>query len=196
MRPERMTTRKRSSVAVSLAMVALGAAAFAGDAAAACVTAGWQAPIVLAPVGNAVGFAPAAGAAQAGAANGAIVGLWNTQFLLDDGQTVYDQAFQQFHADGTELMLSNGLPPVLGNVCIGVWERTGPGRVTLRHVAWNWNEDGSLAGTFVLVLELQLDARGDAFRGHWEADSFDLDGLVIPDLHAEGVALATRISVN
>lgn len=195
MRPERMTARKRFSVVATLATVALGAAVFAGDAAAACVTPGRQTPATIRPGGNAMGFALPAGAAQA-AARGAIVGLWNTQFLLDDEQTVYDHAFQQFHGDGTELMLSNGLPPALGNVCIGVWERTGAGRVKLRHVAWNWNEDGSLAGTFVLVLQLQLDARGHAFEGRWEADNFDLDGNVIPELHFEGIARGTRITVD
>jgi hypothetical protein len=93
-------------------------------------------------------------------------------------------------------MLSNGLPPALGNVCLGVWKQTGPRTSKLKHMAWNWTEDGKLAGTFVMLVELRVDRRGTSYVGSWKADSYDLSNEVIPDLHAEGVVRGTRIGVE
>ncbi len=121
--------------------------------------------------------------------------MWLTTFLLGQGPERFDQGFQLFHAGGTEVMLSNGLPPALGNVCLGVWDQAGR-RIRLRHVAWNWDAEGRLTGTFILLATLRLDHRGKAFEGTWTADSYDLSHNVIPDLHAEGVVRGTRIPVD
>ena len=107
----------------------------------------------------------------------------------------YDQSFQQFHSDGTEIMVSNGLPPALGNVCVGVWKQD-DGAVKLRHMTWNWDSNGNLTGTFVMVVTLRVDRRGNSFRGTWSADSYDLSNNVIPELHAEGIVRATRVPVD
>jgi hypothetical protein len=131
----------------------------------------------------------------ASAKPGAITGMWLTEFLLGQGPDRFDQGFQIFHADGTEVMLSNGLPPALGNVCLGVWDQSGR-RIRLRHVAWNWDAEGRLTGTFILLASLRLDHRGKAFDGTWSADSYDLSNNVIPELHAEGVVRGTRIPVD
>jgi hypothetical protein len=122
-----------------------------------------------------------------------VVGLWNAEFFLGDGPDRYDQTFQQFHADGTELMLSNGLPPVLGNVCVGLWKRTGARTVKVKHMAWNWEPSGAFAGTFVMEVTLRVARDGRSYAGTWTADSFDPAGALIPSLHAEGVARARRI---
>jgi hypothetical protein len=125
-----------------------------------------------------------------------IVGLWNTTFLLGEGPDVYDVGFQQWHADNTELMVDNGVPPSLGNVCVGVWKLTGPRTYTLKHMTFNWDDQGGLAGTFVLKMTVTLDRRGNAFAGSYTADSFDLAGNVIPDLHVEGRVRGRRITVH
>jgi hypothetical protein len=130
------------------------------------------------------------------AAHDSIVGMWNVEFLIGNGPDRYDQSFQQFHSDGTEIMLSNGLPPALGNVCVGVWKKTGERTVKLRHMTWNWDVDGHFAGTFVMLVTLRVDRRGNSFAGTWSADSYDLSGTVIPELHAEGVVKGTRITVD
>jgi hypothetical protein len=93
-------------------------------------------------------------------------------------------------------MLSNGLPPVLGNVCVGVWKAAGPAAYKLRHMAWNWTEDGSFAGTFVMLVEVTVDPGSRTFRGTWTADSYDPDGTLIEDLHAEGIVEARRVTVE
>src|SRR5262245_54908000 len=49
-----------------------------------------------------------------------IVGLWNSTFLIGSGPDVFDQGFQQWHRDNTEMMVDNAVSPSLGNVCFGV----------------------------------------------------------------------------
>jgi hypothetical protein len=123
-----------------------------------------------------------------------IVGLWFTVFKIDD--FVWNRGFQQYHTGGTELSVDSSVPPVLGNVCIGVWKRTGPRTFKLRHVTWNWNPDGSPAGTFLLITTVQLDQRGLTYSGTFESDSFDTDGNVIPEFRAEGTVTGRRITVD
>ena len=126
------------------------------------------------------GTAPAlAAAAQNGNSNGGgpIVGLW--QFVLTDSQLgVVDFGFQHFHSDGTEFVTSGGLPPTLGNVCIGTWERGAGGVIRLRHVGWNFNGNevfGDLpTGYFLLDVTLRPNSQGTAYSGTFQAASYDL----------------------
>lgn len=188
------TTRSRFAAAALLAILPV----FAGHARAACFTEPGGRPPQLAPAAR---FAPQSAdptlIAQSShsAKPGAITGMWLTEFLLGQGPDRFDQGFQVFHADGTEVMLSNGLPPALGNVCLGVWDQSGR-RIRLRHVAWNWDAEGRLTGSFILLASLRLDHRGKAFEGTWSADSYDLSNNVIPELHAEGVVRGRRIPVD
>lgn len=57
-----------------------------------------------------------------------VVGMWHAVFRVgaDPNGAVYDDTFQQFGSDGMENIVSSGLPPVLGNVCVGVWKQVGP----------------------------------------------------------------------
>jgi hypothetical protein len=135
--------------------------------------------------------APTSAVGDAGGEN-SIVGLWATTFYLGEGPTVWDQAYEQWHSDGTELAVDNGVPPILGNVCVGIWKQVGR-TITLRHITWNWNLDGSKAGTFVLLMTARVDRGGNSFSGTYVAESYDLDGNIVPELHADGVVSGTRI---
>jgi hypothetical protein len=135
---------------------------------------------------------------------GTIVGMWHAILRIgnDDGP-VFDEVLEHFHADGTELIISNGLPPALGNVCIGVWKRIGLRTFKLKHMTWNWSSDvggfgvpGTFAGHFVLEMTLRIDGSGNGFTGHWTARNFGLDGEHLPNLDAEGVVKGVRITVN
>jgi hypothetical protein len=141
-----------------------------------------------------------AGEAQAAAvgANSAdpyIVGFWNTTFFVGDTDAVWDQAFEQWHSDGTELAVDNAVPPSLGNVCVGVWKQVGR-TIKLLHYTWNWNPDGTKAGTFRLEMTVTVERGGREFAGTYVSDSFDVDGKRIPELHAEGVVSGVRITVD
>lgn len=125
---------------------------------------------------------------------GGIVGLWFTVFKI--GDSVWNRGFQQYHAGNTELSVDSSVPPVLGNVCIGVWKAYGGRTFKLRHVTWNWNSDGSPAGTFLLLTTVRLDRSGNSYSGTFESDSFDTNNNVIPELHAEGTVTGRRITVD
>jgi hypothetical protein len=125
-----------------------------------------------------------------------IVGFWLATFYVGDGPGLWDQGFEQFHDDGLELAVDNAVPPSLGNVCVGVWKATGPRTIRLRHYTWNWNPDGTLAGTFLLLVTATVDKDGQTYKGTYLSDSFDLNGAPIPALHAEGVVRGERINVD
>jgi hypothetical protein len=125
---------------------------------------------------------------------GGIVGLWFTVFKI--GDSLWNRGFQQYHAGNTELSVDSSVPPVLGNVCIGVWKAQGARTFKLRHVTWNWNPDGSPAGTFLLLTTVRLDRSGNSYSGTFESDSFDTANKVIPELHAEGTVTGRRITVD
>lgn len=135
---------------------------------------------------------------------GSIIGMWHAIMRIGDANgPVYDEVFQQFHSDGTEMIVSNGLPPALGNVCIGVWKRTGPGTYKLRHMTWNWLPDtgdfgvpGTFAGHFELQVKLRVNGDSNGFRGNWKATNFDAAGNHLPELDAEGVMIGKRINPN
>jgi hypothetical protein len=48
----------------------------------------------------------------------------------------------------------------------------------------------------VLDFTVELARDGQTFSGRYVTDSYDLDGNVIPELHAEGVVTASRITVS
>jgi hypothetical protein len=153
------------------------------------------------------GTAPALAAAQDANSNGGgpIVGLW--QFVITDSQLgVIDFGFQHFHSDGTEFISSGGLPPTLGNVCVGAWERSANGEIRLVHVGWNFAGDEVLGdpptGYFYLEATLRTNSQGAAYSGTFRAASFNLGagplgsgGPAQPNSEFEGTLHAVKISV-
>jgi hypothetical protein len=93
-------------------------------------------------------------------------------------------------------MVDNGVPPSLGNVCVGVWKQTGTRTFSLRHVTFNWDANGQTTGTFQVVITVRLDREGRTYAGTYVSDSFDLEGNRIPELHTEGRLRAARIRVD
>ena len=139
-----------------------------------------------------------------GDGGGTIVGMWHAILRIGNANgPVFDEVLEHFHSDGTELLISNGLPPALGNVCIGVWKRIGSRIYKLKHMTWNWSSEqggfgvpGTFAGHFELEVTLRLDGRGNAFTGRWTARNFGLEGEHLPNLDAEGVVTGVRIAVD
>jgi hypothetical protein len=170
---------------------------FAGEAKAACVSKNANpGPSVGVPK---IRFGAQVAATSSGAAaqsHSSIVGLWNVTFLLGDGPDVYDQGFQHWHSDGTELMVDNAVSPAFGNVCVGVWKQVGTRTYKLKHMTFNWDAQGKVAGTFILEMTVRLDRRGNEYEGTYVTDSYDLSGNVVPELHAEGVVRGSRITVQ
>jgi len=128
--------------------------------------------------------------------NASIVGLWSITYYVGRSSNIWDQGFEQWHSDGLELNNDNAVPPSLGNVCVGVYKRVGSRTFKLRHVTWNFDTSGQLTGTFQLLQTVVVAPNGNTFSGTYTSDSFDLNGKVIPSLHAEGILSAKRITVD
>ena len=185
-------TTSRLPFAATLAIATL-CTLFAAEAAATCVTAPSKNRFA-APIPQALpAAAQSAGDRADDDAADMLVGMWRADFLV--GDALYDQTLQQFHSDGTENILSNGLPPALGNVCLGIWKRVGPRTFKLRHLAWNWDADGTFAGLFEMIVTFTVNRSGE-YRGTFVADSYDLSNERIPELHVEGEVTALRLAVE
>lgn len=184
-------------ISLVLAVAALSTL-IAGEAMASCFpTPSSRARLAVAPklLFDAHGSAAVADGDTAGSYD-SIVGLWKVSFLVGSGPDVAYEGFQQWHTGGTEVMVDNGVPPSLGNVCVGVWKQVGARTYKLRHLTFNWDANGKPAGTFVMLMTVRVDRGGHAYSARYTADSFDLSGNVIPELHLEGRARGTRITVN
>lgn len=190
-------------------------AASAIEAGAACMVPGASKPSALGVAGKLArpGTAPAlAAAAQNDNSNGGgpIVGQWQVVMTASPGtpnEFIFDFGFQQFHADGTELMISGGVPPTIGNVCIGAWDRGAGGVIRLRHMTWNWAGNEVLGdlptGYFWLEVTLRTNSQGTAYSGTWRTASYDLGtgplgtgGAPQPGTEFEGTLRAVRVSAQ
>jgi hypothetical protein len=123
-----------------------------------------------------------------------LVGMWTVNFFVA-GQT-WDVAIEQFYADGNEMTNDIAVPPTVGNICWGVWERVSNRVYKLKHIGWSFDANGVYAGRFDLTATLELSRDGDCFNGKFVADQEDLSGNPIPALHAEGTLKAVRFKID
>lgn len=193
---------------VSTALIAASAL----EARASCMAAGASNPTTLKIAGKSPrpGTPPAFAQNGSSTGGGPIVGQWQvvmTAFPGTQSEFVFDFGFQQFHADGTELMISGGVPPAIGNVCIGAWERDAGGVIRLRHMTWNWSGNEVLGdlptGYYWLEVTVRTNSQGTAYAGTWTAASYDLGsgplgsgGPPQPNSAFEGTLQAVKISAR
>jgi hypothetical protein len=120
-----------------------------------------------------------------------ITGLWDLQFISDN--QVVDEGFDQYHSDGTEI-LNDTPPPAAGNVCLGVWAKTGGRTLKLRHPSWIYDPTNTtVIGTATILEQITLDNDGNSFTGTFTVQLRDLSGNSLgPDL--TGQLEATRIT--
>jgi len=122
-----------------------------------------------------------------------IVGFWRVMYVLPDG-TVADDAYQQWHSDGTEIHNAD-LPAASGNICLGVWKKTGVSHYKLNHFYLQSDPaTDTLQYRIQIREEIDLDRSGDKHSGTFTIDSYDPTGN--PSFHAEGTVQATRITVK
>ena len=122
-----------------------------------------------------------------------IVGLWDTKLM--SGSQLVDEGFDQFHSDGTEI-LNDIPPPASGNVCLGVWAKTGPRSFKLKHPFWIFDE-GTLIGRALLSELITLDRRGQSYRGTFTMEYRDLLGNPLAGFtDFSGNLFADRVTVD
>jgi hypothetical protein len=126
--------------------------------------------------------------------NPSIVGFWKTTFTSSD--IVVDIGFDQFHPDGTENSVDSPAPS-LGNVCLGVWEKTGRRDYSEIHPDFNWDPiNGKPVSIFVQRVEVTISRDGKSFAGKFTWDSYDFSGKPLVDSHVEGTVTGERITVK
>jgi hypothetical protein len=126
--------------------------------------------------------------------NASIVGFWKVQLMLLDG-TVIDNAYVQWHSDGTELMNSGSRPPSTGNFCMGVWKKTSRGVYKLNHFALGWDPTGTILIGPTNIHELITVSRDrKTYQGTFGLDQLDNDGNVL--FHLDGTITGQRITAE
>ncbi len=185
-----ITPRRSLLRSIAVSALALGfCGAVAANASAACPT-----PRQLKISGARWSERQAAGphvvlAASESERDPSIVGLWRVDIIMD-GQVI-DQAFDAWHGDGTET-LNDAVSPLLGNVCLGVWEQTGRRTYRLKHPSWSYDDKGMLNGTVVISELVTVDRGGNTYHGTVKYDVFDLDDHQI--FEGNGEVSAVRIT--
>ena len=139
-----------------------------------------------------------------------IVGFWKVTFTAEGNgtegppdDTRIDSGYVQWHSDGTEIM-NSGRPPQNGNICLGVWERTGRSRYELNHFAngnvidpTNPTAIGPPGGPTQIVEDIILSRDGNDYTGMFTLDAYDTPANGNKLLaHIIGVITATRITVH
>jgi len=124
-----------------------------------------------------------------------IVGLWHV-LLVSDGQP-FDEGFDQWHRDGTEI-LNDTAPPQpangAGTVCLGVYKKTGPGTYKLKHPFWSFDANANLVGSGVILQTVTLGPDGNTYQGSFTFHLFDLSGTLV--FEATGTLSAERITAD
>jgi len=137
-----------------------------------------------------------------------IVGFWHVSFVAQGNapngppdQTPIDDAYVQWHSDGTEIMNSSR-PPIIGSFCLGVWKQTGPRTYQLKHLAKSWAPDGPFIGPTVILETVTLGRNGTSYSGTFSITQYDAEGHVIPPMPGLpaapiiGVIRANRITAD
>src|ERR1700737_275460 len=137
-----------------------------------------------------------------------IVGFWKVAFTskgnepnIPDGAPI-DSGYVQWHSDGTEIM-NSGRPPQNGDICLGVWEKTGRSKYKLNHFAngnvidpTNPTAIGPPGGPTQIVEDIILSRDGNRYAGRFTLDAYDTNNVLLPGGHIVGIVTATRITVH
>lgn len=127
-----------------------------------------------------------------------IVGFWKVKFVshgnpgIPDG-AVIDNAFVQWHSDGTEIMNSSR-PPATSNFCLGVWQKSGPSSYELNHFALSSDLSGNFVGPAQIREDITLNHKATQYEGTFTIDQYDVSGNLL--VHIVGRVTATRITVD
>lgn len=135
-------------------------------------------------------------------ASDAIVGFWNVTFTSDGTSypTNFAVGFEldfgtvQWHDDGTEIMVSGGRDPSTGDVCMGVWKRSGVRTFKLNHLGLAW-AGGAFLGPAVFHETVTLDRSGNTYEGPFTIDQYASDGVTLLE-HLGGTVKGTRITAD
>src|ERR1035437_3883838 len=135
-----------------------------------------------------------------------IVGMWHVLFTAKgngggppDG-TPIDNSLIVLHSDKTEIMASSR-PPQDGDICMGVWEKTGRSKYTVNHIGWGGYDTanapagiGNPSGPTRILEKIVLSPDGKHFVGTFTLDAHDTSGNLTA--HIVGQMTGTRVTVK
>lgn len=144
-----------------------------------------------------------------------IVGMWKIT-LVSDGTAypapipagaVVDFGTQQWHSDGTEFLISGGRAPSTGDVCMGVWEQSGPRTYRLKHIALAYVSSdtppplggpvvpAAFLGPAIIREVVTVNSSRDGFEGTFTLDQYAKDETTLLQ-HIAGKVVGTRVTVD
>jgi len=137
-----------------------------------------------------------------------IIGMWHVTFTaftqsgvaIPAPGAVIDNSLVVWHSDGTEIMNSSR-PAQDGNICFGIWERTGRRSYFLNHIPWQGNDPsnapagiGVPAGGGQLLEKIILSPDGKSYSGTFSLTAYDPSGNVTVSF--TGNLSATRVTIS
>jgi hypothetical protein len=129
-----------------------------------------------------------------------IVGTWKEKWIsegssgLPDGAE-FDASYSQWHSDGTEINVSGLRAPITGDVCLGVWIKTGARTYQMNHFGVSYDSTGvNLVGPARIQQWLTLDPKGDSTSGKFTVDQWDEAGNLLA--HFQGNVTGTRVTME
>ncbi len=108
-------------------------------------------------------------------------GVFDSQVTLTDcnGYTLaVFRAYEMFHAGGT-LSSTDNTPPTFHGPGFGTWERVAGRKYSSPFQFFNFNPDGSFAGTQRIDRTITLSADGNSYTSTVTFQSFDPDGNLL-----------------
>jgi hypothetical protein len=147
--------------------------------------------------------------------NASIVGMWRVT-LVSDGTAypgpipygvVVDFGTQQWHSDGTELLISGGRAPSTGDVCMGVWEPAGHRSYKLKHIALAYASSdtppaqggpvvpAAYVGPTIIREHVTVSPSGKAFEGVFRIDVYAKDEVTLLE-HIAGKIVGARVTLD
>ncbi len=129
-----------------------------------------------------------------------MVGTWKEKWIsqgsdgIPDG-TELDAVYAQWHSDGTEINVSGLRAPMTGDVCLGVWIKTGPRTYQMNHFGVSYDSTGlNLVGPARIQQWLTIDPKGNSTSGKFTTDQFDEAGNLLA--HVQGNVIGTRVTMD
>ncbi len=111
---------------------------------------------------------------------------------------IIDGGITTWYADGNESTLSGVRAPDTGDVCLGVWKRTGEWTYELNHLGLSWGPvKKEYGGPAFIKQHVTLAEDKKSYSGTFTIDQLNPDGKT-PSLPAliKGTIVATRVTID
>jgi hypothetical protein len=135
-----------------------------------------------------------------------IVGLWAFKYIskgnlktlgIPDG-AILDGGNTLWYADGNENTVSGVRAPATGDVCLGIWRRTGKWTYELNHIGLSWDPVKNVtAGPAFIKQYVTLGKDKNSYTGTVTIRQLDPDGKTLSTpAPITGTIVATRVTLD